>query len=74
MTCDRFHLPQEFLYFNAKANANYDPNDKRGYCHQVCHKLYYTKKQLCMGKSLVLFQCQLHIKQYITLKSIYVLK
>ena len=75
MTCDRTHLRQEFLYFNGKANSSYDPNDcKKGCCHQICLKLFCPKKQLSVGKSLVLFKCQLHFKQYIELKSIYVLK
>ena len=74
MTCDRFHLLQEFLHFNGKANSSYDPNDgRRGCCHQVCLftdmklccKLYYPQKQLSVGKSLMLFKCQLHFKQYI---------
>ena len=79
MTCDRFHLLQEFLHFNGKANSSYDPNDrKRGCCYQVClftdmklcHKLYYPKKQLSVGKSLALFKCQLHFKQYIKTKRV----
>ena len=65
MTCDRFHLLQGFLHFNGKA--------KSGCCHHVCLftdmklclKLYYPKKQLSVGKSPVLFKCQLHFKQYI---------
>ena len=36
--------------------------------------LCYPKKQLSVGKIIVLFKCQLHFKQYIKLKSIYVLK
>ena len=77
MTCDRFHLLQEFLHFNGKANSSYDPSDRRtGCCHQVClftdtklcPKLYYPKKQLSVGKSLALFKCQLHFKQYIKTK------
>ena len=79
MTCDRFHFLQEFLHFNGKANSSYDPNDrKRGCCYQVClftdmklcHKLYYPKKQLSVGKSLALFKCQLHFKQYIKTKRV----
>ena len=81
MTCDRFHLLQEFLHFNGKANSSYDPNDeKRGCCHhqvcffndmKLCRKLYYPKKQLSVGKSLhALFKCQLHFKQYIKTKRV----
>ena len=79
MTCDRFHLLQEFLHFNGKANSSYDPSDRRtGCCHQVClftdtklcPKLYYPKKQLSVGKSLALFKCQLHFKQYIKTKRV----
>ena len=29
MTCDRFHLLQEFLQFNGKANSSFDSNDVR---------------------------------------------
>ena len=63
MTCNRFYLLQEFLQLNGKANSSYDPNDgKRGFCHQVCiftdmklcHKRYYPKKQLSVGKSFVI--------------------
>ena len=76
---DRFHLFQEFLHFSGKENSSYDPNDwKRGCCHQVCifagmklcHKLYYPKKQLSVGKSLALFKCQLHFKQYMKTKRV----
>ena len=79
MTCDRFHLLQEFLHFNGKANSSYDPNDiKRGCCYQVslftdmklCHKLYYPQKQLSVGKSLALFKCQLHFKQFVKTKRV----
>ena len=79
MTCDRFHLLQEFLHFNGKANSSYDPNDrKRVCCYQVClftdmklcHQLYYPKKQLNVGISLALFKCQLHFKQYIKTKRV----
>ena len=77
MTCDEFNLLQKILHFNSKANSSYDPNDRRrGYCHQVCpftdtklcRKLYFPKKQLSVGKSLALFKCQLHFKQYIATK------
>ena len=77
---DRFNLLQEFLHFNGKANFTYDPNDgKRGCCRQVplwnfdmklCHKLYYPEKQMSVGKSLALFKCQLHFKQYIKTKRV----
>ena len=81
MTCDRFHLLQEFLHFNGKANSSYDPSDeKRGCCHhqvslfndmKLCRKLYYPQKQLNVGKSLyALFKCQLHFKQYIKTKRV----
>ena len=36
----------------------------------LCRKLYYPKKQLSVGKSLVLFKCQLHFKQYIKTKRV----
>ena len=71
MTCDRFLLLQEFLHFNDKANSSHDPNDwRRGCYHQVCPftdmKLYckvnHPKKQLSVGKSSLLFKCQLHFK------------
>ena len=77
MTCNKFHLLQEFLQFNSKANLIYDPNyRRRGSCHQIypfsdmklCRKLYHPKKQLSVGKSLELFKCQLHFKQYIKTK------
>ena len=35
-----------------------------------CCKLYYPKKQLSVGKTLVLFKCQLHFKQYIKTKRV----
>ena len=79
MTCDRFHLLQQFFHFNCKANSSYDPNDgKRGCVHPVClftdmklcRKLYYPKKQLSVCKSLALFKCQLHFKQYIKTKRV----
>ena len=79
MTCDRFHLLQQFFHFNCKANSSYDPNDgKRGCCHPVClfidmklcRKLYYPEKQLSVCKSLALFKCQLHFKQYIKTKRV----
>ena len=79
MTCDRFHLLQDFLHFNGKVNSTYALNDrKRGCCHQVClftdmklyRKLYYPKKQLIVSKSLVLFKCQFHFKQYIKEKRV----
>ena len=35
---------------------------------KLCRKLYFPKKQLSVGKSLALFKCQLHFKQYITTK------
>ena len=79
MICDRFHFLQEFLHFNGKANSSYDSNDgRRGCCHQVClftdmklfRKLYYPKKQLSVGKSLLLFKCQLHFKQHIKTKRV----
>ena len=79
MTCDRFHFLQLFLHFSGKANSSYDPNDgRRGCCHQVClftdmklfRKLYYPKKQLSVGKSLLLFKCQLHFKQHIKTKRV----
>ena len=77
MKCDRFHFLQEFLRFNGKANSSYDPNDgRRGCYHQVClftdmklcRKLYFPKKQLSVGKLLVLFNCQLHFEQHIKTK------
>ena len=77
MTCDRFHFLQESLHFNGKANSSYNTNDgRRDCCHQVCffidmklcHKFYYPKKQLSVGKSFVLFKCQLHFQQYIKAK------
>ena len=80
MTCDRFHFLQLFLHFSGKANSSYDPNDgRRGCCHQVClftdmklsRKLCYLKKQLSVGKSLVLFKCQLHFKEYIKTKIVF---
>ena len=79
MTCDRFHLLQEFLQFDGKVNSRYDPNDgKRGCCHQVwlftdmklCRILCYPKKQLSVGKSLALLKCQLHFKQYVKAKRV----
>ena len=79
MTCDRFHLLQEHLHLSGKANSSYDPNHGRiGCCHQVCPfidmklccKLYCPKKQLSVGKSLALFKCQLHFKQYIKTKRV----
>ena len=36
----------------------------------LCRKLYYPKKQLSVGKSLVLFKCQLRFKQYIKTKRV----
>ena len=74
-----FHFLQEFLHFNGKANSSYDPSDgRRGCCHHVCLftyiklccKLYYPKNQLSVGKSLVLFKCQFHFKQYIKRKRV----
>ena len=70
MACDRFHFRHRFLHFNGKSNSSC--------CHQVClftdmklcRKLYYPKKQLSVGKSLVLFKCQLHFKQYIKTKRV----
>ena len=35
---------------------------------KLCHKLYYPKKQLSVGKSFALLKCQLHFKQYIKTK------
>ena len=79
MTCNRFHLLQEFLHFSGKGNFSYDPNDeKRGCCHQVylftdmklCRNLCNPKKQLSVSKSLALFRCQLHFKQYIKAKRV----
>ena len=79
MTCDTFYFLQGFLHFNGKANSSYDPNDgRRGCCHQVCfftylklcRKLFYPKKQLSVGKSLELFKCQFHFKQYIKTKRV----
>ena len=37
---------------------------------ELCHKLYYPKKQLSVGKSFVLLKCQLHLKQYIKTKRV----
>lgn len=63
MTCDRFQILQKFLPFNGNANCSYDPNDgNRNCCHQVFpfnnmklgRKLYYPKKKVNLGKSLVL--------------------
>ena len=70
MACDTFHFRHGFLHFNGKSNSNC--------CHQVClftdmklfRKLYYPKKHLSVGKSLVLFKCQLHFKQYIKTKRV----
>ena len=79
MTYDKFHLLQEFLQLNGKANPIYDPNYRRkGCCHHIypisdmklCRKLYHPKKQLSVGKSLALFKCQLHFKQYIKTKRV----
>ena len=79
MTCDRFHFLQKLLHFTGKGNSSYDPNDgRRGCCHQIClftdvklcHKLYYPEKLSSVGKSLVLFKCQLHFKQYIKTKRV----
>ena len=36
----------------------------------LCRKLYYPKKQLSVGKSLVLLKCQLRFKQYIKTKRV----
>ena len=71
MACDRFHFRHRFLHFNGKSNSSC--------CHQVClftdmkicRKLYYPKKQLSVGKSLVLFKCQLHFRQYIKTKRVF---
>ena len=77
MTYDNIHLLQQFLHFSGKENSHYYPNDgKRGCCHQdilftdmkLCRKLCYPKKQLSVGKSLALFKCQIHFKQYIKIK------
>ena len=70
MSCDRFHFLQGFLHFNDKSNF--------GCCHQVClftdmklcYKHYHPKKQLGVGKSLVLFKCQLYFKQHIKTKRV----
>ena len=68
-----------FISVNGKENCSYDPTDwKRGCCQQVCifagmklcHKLYYPEKQLSVGKSLALFKCQLHFKQYMKTKRV----
>ena len=78
--CHKFNLLQEFLHFNGKANSSYGPNDGRIGCYQqicpftdmkLCCNLYRPKKQLSVGKSLVLFNCQLHFKQYIKTKRVY---
>ena len=37
---------------------------------KLCHKLYYPKKQLSVGKSFALLKCQLHFKQYIKTKRV----
>ena len=37
---------------------------------ELCHKLYYPKKQLSVGKSFALLKCQLHLKQYIKTKRV----
>ena len=37
---------------------------------KLCHKLYYPEKQLSVGKSLALFKCQLHFKQYMKTKRV----
>ena len=80
LKCDRFHFLQEFLHFNGKANYRYDRNDaRRGCCHKIClftdmklcRKLQYPKKQLSAGKSIVLFKCQFHFKQYMKTKSMF---
>ena len=68
MTCDRFPFSSEIFTLQWQS--------KPGCCHEVCLftymklycKLYYSKKQLSVGKSLVLFNCQLHFKQYIKTK------
>ena len=70
MTSDRFHFLQGFLHFSGKTNS--------GCCHKVClsidmklcHKLYYPKKHLNVGKLLVLFKCELHFKQCIQTKRV----
>ena len=73
------HFLQELSHFNGKAKSSYDPSDgRRGCCPRVCLfndmklclKLCYPKKQLSVGKWLVLFKCQLHFKQYIKTKQI----
>ena len=79
ISCDRFHLRQDFLYFNGKENSSYDSNNGRRDCCQkfclfidmkLCRKLYYPKKKMSVDKSLALFKCQLYFKQYIKTKRV----
>ena len=37
---------------------------------KLCPKFYYPKRRLSVGKSLALFKCQLHFKQYIKTKRV----
>ena len=73
MTRHTFAVLQNLLDFNGNTDSSCDFNDdKTDCCHQVspltemkcCRKLYYSKKQLSVGKSLVLFKFQLYFKKY----------